>query len=66
MRAHTHTHPCTTCQQPFTCTGDLVLNHDGWPETICTIYHEDGHTRCEACTCHEPPPPPDAPDHEAA
>lgn len=34
-----HTHRCEACSTPVPCDGDWELNHDGWPEVICRIYH---------------------------
>lgn len=46
-----HTHPCDRCKTPFHCHGELLRNHDGWPETICDLYHVEGKNFriCEAC-----------------
>lgn len=48
-----HTHPCSRCQQPVRCDGDLERNHDGWPATICALFHllngETALVICDEC-----------------
>lgn len=54
----THTHPCERCKAVFGCSGELLRNFDGWPEVICTLYH-DGSAKyhqfrqCEECVMTE-------------
>jgi hypothetical protein len=48
-----HEHDCTTCKLPFPCPGTLERNWDGFPEVICTFYHEAGNTECEDCVAAE-------------
>ncbi len=52
-RSRPHTHPCSRCQVPVTCSGQLERNHDGWPEVICGLYHLPGGTvakiLCDSC-----------------
>lgn len=48
-----HTHTCRTCPNTFTCNGDPVNNHDGFPEVVCSIYHVSGLDQCETCWCDE-------------
>jgi hypothetical protein len=59
-RTGTHTHPCRYCQTPEDCRGELLPNHDGFPEVICHSYHVCGTPAiCEACftaqgeACHD-------------
>ena len=45
-----HSHPCAHCQTPVDCHGELVRNHDGFPETICHVFHVCGTPfYCHAC-----------------
>ena len=44
-----HSHQCTCCGQDYDCGGTLSRNHDGWPEVVCSVYHEAGDTECAAC-----------------
>ncbi len=51
--ARPHSHDCTTCKQEFACPGTLWRNHDGFPEVVCSFYHEAGNTECEDCVALE-------------
>jgi len=45
-----HTHPCANCATPVECDGELVKNYNGWPEVVCTAYHEEHRAGiCESC-----------------
>ena len=45
-----HSHPCGDCQTPVECRGELLRNHDGWPEVVCHTYHVCGTPLiCESC-----------------
>ena len=44
-----HTHTCPTCQTSYDCPGTLSRNHDGWPEGVCSRYHEAGERDCPTC-----------------
>lgn len=41
-----HYHECTTCENEFSCTGDVDLNWDGGPS--CDAYLGDG-KQCPPC-----------------
>lgn len=49
MRRDIHHHRCQTCRQEFECPGNLWLNHDGWPEVVCTEYDERQNRECPTC-----------------
>lgn len=49
-----HHHDCQQCGKPAPCSGELELNHDGFPAVICRDFHLDGGIinrdfRCETC-----------------
>lgn len=47
-----HTHRCVRCETPFACAGEQVRNFDGFPETICELFHQDGRSVFQECdTC---------------
>ena len=48
-----HTHKCERCTTPFRCDGELLQNPDGWPDVICTHYHEGGAQHHEWRQCEE-------------
>ena len=51
MRRHReHSHPCRSCGAKVPCRGRLIRNYDGFPEVICSDYHERYiRPECEAC-----------------
>lgn len=45
-----HAHPCRDCKTPVECHGEFIRNFDGFPETVCHIYHVCGTPLlCESC-----------------
>jgi hypothetical protein len=48
-----HEHDCETCGKPYACGGTYWHNHDGWPEAVCTAWHERHERECE--DCHDAP-----------
>lgn len=45
-----HSHPCAHCRTAVECHGELIRNHDGFPEVVCHVYHVCGTTLiCESC-----------------
>lgn len=54
MRRRSHVHRCALaikgCQNTVDCTGTLERNHDGFPETVCSVYHlPNGETDPQPC-----------------
>lgn len=55
--AKRHTHPCVNadrgCTGTIECDGELIRNHDGFPEVVCELFHRtDGTTApvpCDTC-----------------
>ena len=40
MNRHSpHHHPCDECKERIECDGELSHNYDGFPETVCALYH---------------------------
>lgn len=44
-----HTHACTRCAASYDCYGTYSRNYDGFPEAVCSAYHEQQMTECEVC-----------------
>jgi hypothetical protein len=54
-RPREHSHPCRSCGAKVPCSGDLIQNYDGFPEVICSEYHERyRRPDCEACEAAAP------------
>jgi len=46
---HAHTHHCNECGKPYLCEGEQFQNPDGWPETVCRVFHVAALNQCPAC-----------------
>jgi hypothetical protein len=41
-RPRVHHHLCAVCRTPVVCHGEQRHNPDGYPETLCSVRHQDG------------------------
>lgn len=44
-----HLHRCQTCAASYECYGTLKQNYDGFPDVICSLFHEHDVCECDAC-----------------
>jgi hypothetical protein len=47
--ARTHTHDCATCGKDYSCPGTYSRNYDGFPEAVCSAWHEAHERECGDC-----------------
>lgn len=39
-RVKPHHHPCADCGRKTPCPGTWEENYDGWPEVVCSEFHD--------------------------